>query len=74
MKRLAVMFGCLMFFASPALAISEFGKQWKAEYLGDDASDDFKRSAARQVATPVTSKAKTRKRSVTSTAALCTNS
>ncbi len=43
MKRLAVIFGCLMFFASPAMAISEFGKQWKAEYLGDDASDDFKK-------------------------------
>lgn len=45
MKRLALMIGCLMLLASPALAISEFGKQWKNHYLsGDDVSDDFKKA------------------------------
>lgn len=43
MKRLVVVFGCLMLLASPAMAISEFGKQWKAEFLGgDDVDEDFK--------------------------------
>lgn len=42
MKRLAVMFGCLFLLATPAMAISEFGKQWKDEFLGDAASEDFK--------------------------------
>ena len=43
MKRFAVLFGCLMFFASPAMAISEFGKQWKNAYLsGDDVDPDFR--------------------------------
>ncbi|MFK8111202.1 MAG: hypothetical protein AB8B91_03335 [Rubripirellula sp.] len=45
MKRLAVMFGCLIFLASPAMAISEFGKQWKNEYLGgEDVNEDFKKA------------------------------
>ncbi|MCG8651558.1 MAG: hypothetical protein MI861_17080 [Pirellulales bacterium] len=43
MKRLALLFACLMFFATPAMAISEFSKQWKNEYLGDDAAADFKK-------------------------------
>ncbi len=43
MKRLAMMIGCLMLLATPVMAISEFGKQWKNEYLGDDANDDFKK-------------------------------
>ncbi|MGI9472037.1 MAG: hypothetical protein ACR2NZ_10915 [Rubripirellula sp.] len=31
--------------ASPAMAISEFGKQWKNEYLGgDDVNEDFKKA------------------------------
>ncbi len=43
MKRLAVLFGCLMLLASPAMAISEFGKQWKNEYLGgEDVDEEFK--------------------------------
>lgn len=41
MKRLAILFGCLMLLASPAMAISEFGKQWKNEYLGDGADPAF---------------------------------
>ncbi|NND98627.1 MAG: hypothetical protein HKN47_15000 [Pirellulaceae bacterium] len=42
MKRFAVLFGCLVLFASPAMAISEFGKQWKNEYLsGDEVDADF---------------------------------
>jgi|SRR6056297_2573606 len=45
MKRLAMLFGCLMLLASPAMAISEFSKQWKNEYLGgEDVDEDFKRA------------------------------
>lgn len=48
MKRLALMFGCMLMMASPAMAIAEFGKQWKEKYLsGDDVSDEFK-SAGRK--------------------------
>ena len=44
MKRLVVLFGCLMLFATPAMGISEFGKQWKNAYLGgDDVDEDFKK-------------------------------
>jgi hypothetical protein len=46
MRRIAVQFavlsGFLLIAASPALAISEFGKQWKNHYLsGDDVDKDF---------------------------------
>ncbi len=42
MKRLALLFGCMFLLATPAMAISEFGKQWKNEYLsGDDLPEDF---------------------------------
>lgn len=42
MKRLAVIFGCFCLLATPAMAISEFGKQWKNHYLsGDDVDPDF---------------------------------
>lgn len=44
MKRFALMALTLMMLGSPAYAISEFNKQWKAQYLGDDASEEFKRS------------------------------
>lgn len=47
MKRLALIFGCLMFVSSPAMAISEFGKQWKEKYLGDGVNEGFK-SAGRK--------------------------
>ena len=46
MKRLAVVFGCLMLLASPTMAISEFSKQWKAEYLeGEDVDEEFVKTA-----------------------------
>lgn len=46
MKRLALMFGCLLLLASPAMAIGEFGKQWKEKYTtGDDVSAEFKSAA-----------------------------
>ena len=42
MKRLALVFGCLFMLATPTMAISEFGKQWKNKYLsGDDVDEDF---------------------------------
>ena len=51
MRRLVTFFGCLMMLtllASPAMATSEFNKQWKNEYLGgDDVDEDFV-SAARK--------------------------
>ena len=48
MKRLALMFGCMLLMASPAMAIAEFGKQWKEKYLsGEDVSEEFK-SAGRK--------------------------
>ena len=34
-----------MLMATPAMAISEFGKQWKNEFLGgDDVDEDFKKA------------------------------
>jgi len=45
MKRLASFFGCLILFASPAMATSDFGRQWKAEYLTDDTDEDFAKLA-----------------------------
>lgn len=46
MRRIAVQFAVLsafmMLIASPAFAISEFGKQWKNHYLsGDDVAPEF---------------------------------
>ncbi|TWU37187.1 hypothetical protein [Novipirellula artificiosorum] len=41
MKRLIVCLGLLGLLVSPAMAISEFGKQWKSEYLGEGANEDF---------------------------------
>ncbi|TWT76690.1 hypothetical protein CA13_71870 [Planctomycetes bacterium CA13] len=41
MKRLIVFLGLLCLLVSPAMAISEFSKQWKGEYLGKDADADF---------------------------------
>ncbi|QEF99932.1 hypothetical protein Mal15_39990 [Stieleria maiorica] len=46
MKRFAILFGCLALLASPALATSEFSKQWKNKYLsGDDVDADFVKKA-----------------------------
>ncbi len=46
MRRIAVQFAvltaCMMLIASPAMAISEFGKQWKNHYLsGEEVNPDF---------------------------------
>ncbi|MCM2371711.1 hypothetical protein [Aporhodopirellula aestuarii] len=43
MKRLALMFGLFVCLTTPSFAISEFGKQFKAEVMESDASDDFKK-------------------------------
>ena len=46
MKRFAVLIGCFALIATPALANSEFNKQWKAKYLSaDDIDPDFKKTA-----------------------------
>lgn len=46
MKRLALLLGCLFLLASPALATSEFSKQWKNKYLvGDDVDEEFVKAA-----------------------------
>jgi len=48
MKRFAILFTCFAVLASPAMATSEFSKQWKNKYLSaDDIDPDFKRSARR---------------------------
>ena len=41
MSRLIALFGCLMLFVTPALATSEFSKEWKNEYLGEGADEGF---------------------------------
>jgi hypothetical protein len=41
MKRLVVLVGCACLFASQALATNEFNKEWKAQYLNDEAHADF---------------------------------
>ncbi len=45
MNRLAVMFLVIATAGSPALAITEFNKQWKERYLGADAPKAFKDAA-----------------------------
>ena len=45
MKRMALVLGCLMFMTAPAMAITEFNKQWKAKFLTEEASAEFKRAA-----------------------------
>ncbi|EMI53159.1 hypothetical protein [Rhodopirellula sallentina] len=44
MKRLALVFGLLVCFATPSFAISEFGKQFKAHVMESEAPDDFKKA------------------------------
>ena len=45
MKRLAMLFFACLMLTSPAMGISEFGKQWKNEFLGgDDVDEDFKKA------------------------------
>ena len=46
MKRFAILFGCFAILATPAMATSDFNKQWKAKYLsGDDVDEGFKKTA-----------------------------
>lgn len=46
MKRFAAILGCVVFLASPAMAISEFSKQWRAAYLsGEDVDEEFVKTA-----------------------------
>lgn len=46
MKRFAILFGCFAILAGPALATSDFNKQWKEKYLsGDDVDEDFVKTA-----------------------------
>ena len=47
MKRLVVLFECLMLLTSPALAVSEFSKQWKGKFLGDDVDETYVKTARR---------------------------
>lgn len=45
MRRLAILFGCLMLFSAPAMATSEFSKQWKNKFLGgEDVDEDFQKA------------------------------
>jgi hypothetical protein len=41
MSRLIALFGCLVLFATPAMATSDFSKEWKNEYLGEGAEAGF---------------------------------
>ena len=42
MKRFVLPFCCLFLIASHATATSDFNKQWKANFVGEDANDDLK--------------------------------
>lgn len=44
MKRMALVMGILACMVTPSFAISEFGKQFKAQVMESDASEDFKKS------------------------------
>ncbi|WP_044257202.1 hypothetical protein [Rhodopirellula sp. SWK7] len=44
MKRLALMFGLLVCLTTPSFAISEFGKQFKAQVMESEAPDEFKKT------------------------------
>lgn len=41
MKRVALMALTVALLSTPAYAITEFNKQWKGKYLGDDTPGDF---------------------------------
>lgn len=48
MRRVALLFACLMLLAGPAMATSEFSKQWKNAHLKiDDVDEDFKKAASK---------------------------
>lgn len=44
MKRMALVMGILICMVTPSFAISGFGKQFKAQVMESDASDDFKKT------------------------------
>lgn len=44
MKRIALVMGILACMVSPSFAISEFGKQFKAQVMESEASEDFKKN------------------------------
>jgi len=44
MKRMALVMGILTCMVTPSFAISEFGKQFKAQVMESDASEDFKKT------------------------------
>lgn len=43
MKRIALVMGILACMVTPSFAISEFGKQFKAQVMDSDASEEFKK-------------------------------
>lgn len=43
MKRFVLVFCCLALIATNAMATSDFNKQWKAKFVGEDASDELKK-------------------------------
>jgi hypothetical protein len=45
MKNFAIVLGCAVLMASPAMGISEFNKQWRDAYLGEDVDEDFVKTA-----------------------------
>lgn len=48
MTRLGILFGCLFLLASPALATSEFGKQWKAEFTDKEVDEDWYKAVRKE--------------------------
>jgi len=47
MKRFVISLGLVCLFVSPAAAINEFSKQWKAEYAGEKADEEFVKTVRR---------------------------
>lgn len=47
MKRYALIALALCWITTPAFGITEFSKQWKDKYLGEDASKEFVRAGRR---------------------------
>ena len=48
MKRLAVLFACLMLVGNTAMANSTFSKFWKEKYAGADADEGFQKAVKTQ--------------------------
>ncbi len=47
MNRIVLTLGCACLLASPALATSEFSKEWKGHYLAEGVDADFDKMAKR---------------------------